>query len=69
MSCDQNDERSILNEPIAARAYDQNLPLSEIENHIPLGTSSADSITMASRYMDQWIREQVMVHQAELWLP
>lgn len=69
MSCDQSDERSMLNEPVAARAYDQSLPLSEIENHIPLGTSSADSIAMASRYMDQWIREQVMVHQAELWLP
>jgi hypothetical protein len=67
--CGGLNEQPSLNEPIAARAYERQLLLSEIQGYIPAGTSPEDSIAMASRYMDQWIREQVMVHQAELWLP
>ena len=55
-------------EPSAARVYDAVLSMGEIQNHIPDGTGEQDSITMASRYIDQWIREQVVVHQAELRL-
>lgn len=62
-------DEPVQSEAIAAHVYEQSLLLSEIEDHIPSGTSPEDSVAMASRYMDQWIRQQVMVHQAERWLP
>ena len=53
----------------AARAFDQVLPLIEVCDRIPNNASLADSTLMAQRYIDQWIREQVLVHQAETHLP
>lgn len=67
--CFSLNDQPVKSEPVAASVYERNLLLSEIENHIPNGTSPEDSVAMASRYMDQWIREQVMVHQAERRLP
>jgi hypothetical protein len=67
--CSNLSDEPVKSEPVAASVYERNLLLSEIENHIPNGTSPEDSVAMASRYMDQWIREQVMVHQAERRLP
>ena len=69
VGCSHWIDEPVKSEPVAARVYERNLLLSEIEDHIPNGTSPEDSVAMASRYMDQWIREQVMVHQAELRLP
>tara|TARA_Y100000385_G_C12981365_1_gene588562 strand:- start:1 stop:912 length:912 start_codon:yes stop_codon:yes gene_type:complete len=69
VGCSHWSDEPVKSEPVAARVYERNLLLSEIEDHIPNGTSPEDSVAMASRYMDQWIREQVMVHQAELRLP
>jgi outer membrane murein-binding lipoprotein Lpp len=67
--CSSLSDQPVKSETIAASVYERNLLLSEIENHIPNGTSPEDSVAMASRYVDQWIREQVMIHQAERRLP
>ncbi len=53
----------------AARAFDHVLPLQEVCDRIPDNASTSDSTLMAQRYVDQWIREQVLVQQAETHLP
>lgn len=56
-------------EHFVATAFEHALPLQEICDHIPNNAAAADSTLMAERYVDQWIREQVVVHEAENRLP
>ena len=53
----------------AARVFGNVLPLKEVCDRIPNNAETEDSIRIAQRYIDQWIREQVLVHQAETHLP
>lgn len=47
------------------RVYEAELSAAEISDHVPDGLEVDDSIVVANQYIDQWIREQVLVHQAE----
>lgn len=47
------------------RVYESELTATEIADHVPDGLEIEDSILVANQYIDQWIREQVLVHQAE----
>lgn len=52
-----------------ARAFDKLLFDYDLSEMIPEGTSKEDSIQMAKTYIDAWIREQVILHQAQEELP
>jgi hypothetical protein len=51
-------------EPVA-RAFEHYLYPSDLEDAIPDGTSYEDSVVLAQRYVDTWIRDQLMVNRAE----
>ena len=51
-------------EPVA-RVYEKYLYPSDIEHAIPAGSSTQDSTILAKRFTDTWIRNQLMLHQAE----
>jgi len=51
-----------------ARVMDHYLYTSDLEHVLPDGISKKDSATLASRYVDTWIRDQLMLQQAELAL-
>ncbi len=51
-------------EPLA-RVFDYYLYPSDISDAIPVGTSVQDSIILAKRYVDTWVKDQLMLHQAE----
>ena len=53
----------------AATAYDEVLWAHDVEEHIPDEVTREDSIAIANRYIEQWLREQVLLHQAQLQLP
>ena len=48
-----------------ARVFEQYLYPSDLDDAIPEGTSPRDSTILAKRYIDTWIREQLMVNRAE----
>jgi hypothetical protein len=55
-------------EPVA-RVLDQYLYPSDLAGAIPAGTSSKDSMILAKRYVDTWVKDQLMLNRAEQALP
>ena len=51
-------------EPLA-RVFEQQLYPSDISHAIPSGTSMQDSIVLARRYVDTWVKDQLMLNRAE----
>jgi len=48
-----------------AVAYDKTLYRSELNGIVPSGSSANDSIEITRQYIDNWVRNQVKLHQAE----
>ena len=51
-------------DPAVARAFDQELYWSDLRQVIPLDASAADSSAMADQFIENWLREQVVLHKA-----
>ncbi len=54
---------------ILARAYKNYLTLDDLDGLVPAGSSPADSLQMIRRYVDNWVRQQVYLHEATSALP
>lgn len=54
------------NDPIVARAFDQTLRWSDLRQVVPVDVSVEDSSATAQAYINNWLRQQVELHQAEL---
>jgi len=50
---------------IVARAYDKYLYDSDLTGIIPHGTTATDSISIIKNYINNWIRQKVILHKAE----
>lgn len=53
------------NTGVIARVYDKELTYDQITNLVPPGVSRADSIRVVRNYVDNWIRQQVVLRKAE----
>lgn len=53
---------------LVARTFDKYLYRSDMVDAIPAGSSKEDSIVKARRYIETWVREQLMLNRAELEL-
>ena len=51
-----------------ARVYDKYLNSSQIMNIVPKGLSKTDSANIVKDHIDKWVREQLLMHQAEQYL-
>ncbi|MGA2824025.1 MAG: hypothetical protein ABSE72_10930, partial [Bacteroidales bacterium] len=47
-----------------ARVYNDYLYESDLKNVIPKGTLAKDSIGLAKSYIDTWIHQRLVIHQA-----
>lgn len=54
---------------ILARVYDRNLYSSDLEGVVPEGTPPTDSALLVSAYVQRWLREQLMMYEAERNIP
>ena len=52
-------------DPPVARAFDRELFWSDLRQVIPMEATPEDSAAMAVQFIDNWLREQVVLHQAE----
>lgn len=50
---------------VIARAYDEYLYLSDLENLVPPGTSPSDSLAIVQNYVNNWVRNQILLYQAD----
>ena len=48
-----------------ARVFDKYLYKADVAGVIPNGSSKQDSITLAKNYIQNWIKQQVILHKAE----
>lgn len=53
-------------EELVARVYNSYLYKSDIRIFLPQGISYQDSISLSKSYMDNWIRQRLILHKAEL---
>lgn len=59
----QSDENPV------ARVYDQYLYSEELRRVIPSGASKEDSMQLATNYINNWVKQHLLVRKAELNLP
>ncbi len=50
---------------LVAEVYYHKLYQSEIKKNMPTGLSTEDSVKLVNDYINQWIREQLLLHKAE----
>mgnify|MGYP001368742479 CR=1 FL=1 len=54
---------------LLAQAYNKSLYLSELEGILPEGVTKADSNLIIRAYAQRWVREQLMMYEAERNIP
>ena len=52
-------------EEVVASAFDYNLYKSDLKGIVPPNTSKSDSILIIKNYINNWIRQKVILHKAE----
>lgn len=50
--------------PVVVSVYDQELRVSDLEGIVPAGLTPEDSLTMVNNYIDQWVRQAVILEKA-----
>ncbi len=54
---------------LLAKVYNKNLYMSDLEGIVPEGTSASDSTLMVTAYTQRWVREQLLMYEAERNIP
>lgn len=57
--------RQNTDDPPVAKVYDEYLYLSELEETVPGGLSPEDSLQVANDHINKWIRNQLLLYQAQ----
>ena len=52
-------------ERVLARVYDEYLYESDLNGVIPHGTANQDSITLSHNFVDTWVHQRILIHQAQ----
>ncbi len=63
-SCTQQDKTSNSHDPIVASVYKTSLYQSEMNAVIHPSVNFSDSVALAKAYIDQWIKDQVLMEEA-----
>jgi len=53
------------NKDVIARVYDKEFYKENINNIIPKGTSAKDSVNILKSYLNNWVRQELILHRAE----
>lgn len=60
-SCKSSDKK----EDTIARVYDQYLYVSDLNGVVPKGTAQDDSLKLVEKYINEWVKEKLLVKKAE----
>lgn len=64
-TCTNSDGSANNHDMLLAKAYNKTLYLSELEGMIPEKTSPEDSAMIVNAYVEKWVRESLLMHEAE----
>lgn len=64
-ACNNSDKQNVPQGKPLAKVYDYVLYDSELTGIVPEKTSTLDSIEIVKKYIDNWVREILVMHQAE----
>lgn len=67
MACQPAEEET--EEKLLARVHNKNLYLSELDGMFPEGTTSQDSSLIIQAYTNRWVREAILLYEAERNIP
>ena len=54
---------------LLAKVYNKSLYLSQLEGIVPEGTTASDSVLMVTAYIQRWVRDQLLMYEAERNIP
>ncbi|MCR4826925.1 MAG: hypothetical protein K5882_08255 [Bacteroidales bacterium] len=52
-------------DPVVAQVYQYKLYKSELQEGMPVGLSQEDSLAMARDFIDSWVKDKLLLHEAE----
>ncbi len=59
-----SDNRATSNNKILAKVYNKQLKINDLIGFIPIGTSKSDSAIMIQKYVETWVRKQLLLGKA-----
>lgn len=66
---DMTEKEAIIPDTVLANVFGNKLTLSELEGMVPNNTSSSDSIQIINAFIDRWVKEATLMHEAEKHIP
>jgi hypothetical protein len=69
LGCRTADAGDRQGDELLAKVYNKSLYRSEIEGVVPPGTSPEDSLLLVRAYIQRWVREQLLMYEAERNIP
>lgn len=63
-SCKYINQKMGAEEPVLARVYDDYLYASDIKSIVPVGTSPNDSMLLVKNYVENWVRNRLVLNKA-----
>lgn len=67
--CGSSDNPPREGDVLLAKVYNKNLYLSELEGIVPEDTPPSDSVLMVTAYVQRWVRDQLLMYEAERNIP
>lgn len=67
--CGDSDKPPKEGDKLLAKVYNKSLYLSELEGIVPEGTVPNDSVLMVTAYVQRWVRDQLLMYEAERNIP
>lgn len=64
-ACSLLPDKKVSNEKSIARVYDKYLYADELQGIVPAGSNAHDSLEITSAYINNWIRQELLLKQAE----
>ena len=68
-SCQPVDQQQDINDRLLAQVYNKSLFQSELEGMFPPDSSPEDSALIVNSYIERWVRESLLMHEAERNIP
>ena len=68
-ACSYFKKKEVETRKVLAKVYDVSLYDTDVSGIFPKGTTTADSVILLHKYVDNWVHEELLIHQAETNLP
>lgn len=68
-ACSQTDDKRKETDRLLATVYNKSLHVSDMAGMFPTGTTAEDSMLIINAFVERWIREAVLLHEAERNVP